>query len=176
MPLHDFTSTTYTSCGLGNRPELEHPIEIKDQHQLSVEPMHTGADMRELAIEIDWSIFSACSSRFQHLSDLIDQQSVGFAIELYPERQLPVAGFFALHIEPFPHVNDRQNASAYIKKTRNLRGRQRHLRETIGNEYILHARNRNAEKLAANDGGNVFGHAVRMSHLVTSWRGWRFLA
>src|SRR6516165_676503 len=77
MPLHDFTLTTYTSCGLGGRPEVQYPIEIKDQHQLSVEPMHARADMRELAIEIDRRIFTARSSHFQHLADLIDQQSVG---------------------------------------------------------------------------------------------------
>jgi hypothetical protein len=176
MPLHKFTLTTHTSCGLGGRPELEYPIKIKDQHQLSVEPMHTRADMREPAIEINGRIFTARSSHSQHLADLLDQQSVGFTMELDPERQLSVAGLFAFQVEPFPHINDRQDASSYIEKTRNLRWRQWYLRETIGSEHVLHARNRNTEKLAADDGGHVFGHVVLKGHGVTRLRGWRFAA
>ena len=102
MPLREFTLTTHTSCGLGGRPELEYPIEIKDQQQLSVEPMHARAGMRELLIEINGRIFTARSSHFQHLADLVDQQSVGFTMQLDPERQLSVAGLFAFQVEPFP--------------------------------------------------------------------------
>ena len=60
-------------------------------------------------------------------------------------------------IEPRPHFDRRHDAAAQIEDARNLRRRQRHLRQTVWHEHVLNARNRQAEELLADHHRDVFG-------------------
>ena len=60
-------------------------------------------------------------------------------------------------IEPRAHVDRGHDAAAQIEDAGDLRRRQRHPRQAIRHEHILHAEDRQAEHLIADRHRDVFG-------------------
>src|SRR5205085_4804440 len=67
------------SCreGLGRR--TEHPLDVQDDHELRVEPVHADRYARELGIEIDRIGLASGVGELDHLADRIDEEAVGFS-------------------------------------------------------------------------------------------------
>src|SRR6185437_1888871 len=63
------------------RRDLQNSIDIEDDHQLSIQPMHACRHLRHPRIEIDRIDLSAFIRELHDLADRIDQKSVGLAAQ-----------------------------------------------------------------------------------------------
>src|SRR5881392_5166 len=70
--------------------DFKHAIDVEDDHELTLKAMHAAGELGQAGIEIDRIVFSAITGKPQHLTDLINQESVGFAaqVDAYGHRRL----------------------------------------------------------------------------------------
>src|SRR5581483_6205961 len=82
------------SCRLCIRRELEHAIDSEDDHELAIETVNATGQLGHARIEIDGVLFLAVLGQAQHLTDLVDQESVGFTaqVDAHRHRRLAVLG------------------------------------------------------------------------------------
>ena len=97
------------------------------------------------------------SGSLQHLADLVDQEAIGFAAQVDADRHRRLAVVVLGQAEPGAHVDHGDDAAAQIEHAGDLARRQRHPRQPFRHEHVLHPRDRQAEQLAADHGGDVFG-------------------
>src|SRR5882672_10047588 len=65
------------SCRLGPGTDLEHTVDIENDEQAPIEPIHARRDTSEPAVEIDRVVLAASRMKLEHLADRIDQQAIG---------------------------------------------------------------------------------------------------
>src|SRR5271154_20115 len=70
------------SCRLQFGGDFEHAIDVEHDHELTVEAMDAAGELGHARIEIDRIFLAAVIGQPQHLADLVDQQTVGFAAQI----------------------------------------------------------------------------------------------
>src|SRR3954451_5827445 len=102
------------------RYDFEDPIDIEDDHELTIEPMHAAGQLRQTRIEIDGIFLAAIVGKPQHLADLVDQQPIGFAAQVDAEGHRRLAVLILRQPEPRPHVHHGHDASTQVKHAGDL--------------------------------------------------------
>src|SRR5882724_7536473 len=145
------------SCRHHVRHDFENAIDIEHDHELAVEAMHAAGELGHAGIEVDGIFLAAVIGELEHFADLIDQEAVGFAaqIDAYRHRRPAVVVF--RQAETGAHVDHRDDAAAQIEHAGDLARRQRHPGQPLRHEHVLHPRDRQAEQLASDQGGDIFG-------------------
>src|SRR5205085_7815660 len=64
------------------RCDLQHAIDIEDDHELAVEPVDTAGEFCHAGIEVDGVFFAAGIGEPENLPDGVDQEPVGFATQV----------------------------------------------------------------------------------------------
>src|ERR1700733_369058 len=62
--------------------EFEHAIDVEDDHELSVEAMDPAGELRDAGVEIDGVFLAAFVGQLQDLTDVVDQEAVGFPAQV----------------------------------------------------------------------------------------------
>src|SRR5438876_675480 len=70
------------SCGQGTVPDVQHAVDVEHHHELSLEPIDPGGDPRQARIEIGGLCLACAVAKRHHLADGVDQEAIGFALEL----------------------------------------------------------------------------------------------
>src|SRR5262245_22159357 len=73
-------------CRLCIRRKFQHAIDIEYDHQLAVEPVDAAGELGHARVEIDGVLFAALVGQAQDLSDLVDQQTIGFTAQVDANR------------------------------------------------------------------------------------------
>src|ERR1700694_4968133 len=136
--------------------DFEDAIDIEDDHELAVEAMHAAGEFGHAGIEIDGIFLAAVIGEFEDLADLVDQEAIGFAAQVDADRHRRLAVVVLGQPEPGPHVHHRDDAAAQIEHAGDLGWRQRHPRQSLRHEHLLHPRDRQHEQMPADHGGDVF--------------------
>ncbi len=98
------------------------------------------------------------SASLQDLADLVDQEAIGFAAQVDADRHRRLAVVVFGQAEAGAHVDHGDDAAAQVEHAGDLGWRQRHPGQPLRHEHVLHPRDRQAEQLAADHRGDVFGH------------------
>src|SRR6185312_6753286 len=75
LPDDDSLPPLISGCKLLRR-DFQNALDIENDHQLSIQPMHAGRHLRHPRIEIDWIDLAAVIRKLHDLADRIDQKSV----------------------------------------------------------------------------------------------------
>src|SRR5580765_6881238 len=62
--------------------QLEHTIDIEDDHELSVEPVDAAGELGHAGVEVDGVFLAAGFGEPENLPDGVDQEPVGFAAQV----------------------------------------------------------------------------------------------
>src|SRR5579864_414208 len=140
------TSATRSSVSSGHhfRGKFEYPIDIQDNHQLAVEPVHAAGKLGHAGIEVDRVFFAAVVGKLQHFTDLVDQEAIGFAAQVDADRHRRLAVLVLRHPETGTHVDHGDDAAAQIENAGDLARGQRHAGHALRHEHVLHPRDRQA--------------------------------
>src|SRR6185312_3322856 len=76
-----FRTPSTKSGGSFPRLNLQHAVDIENDHQVVFEAVHAGGDAAPARIEIDGHGFLLRGGEFHHFADLVDQEPIGFAAE-----------------------------------------------------------------------------------------------
>ena len=71
--------------------DFENAIDVENDHELAVETVNTAGELGHAGIEIDGVFLAAVIGEPQHLADLVDQQTVGFAAQIDADRHRRLA-------------------------------------------------------------------------------------
>ena len=139
------------------RRDFQHAIDVEHDHQLSFEPMNAARHSRQRGSRLTGFASRLSIGKLDHFADRVDQQAVGFAAH---DRCRPPS---AAGRRRFGKPSRARMSIAVTMRPRRLRTPaislrgQRHAGQPIGHEHVLHARDRQAEQLAADHRGDVFG-------------------
>src|SRR5689334_18116119 len=64
------------------RCDLQHAIDIEDDHELAVEPVDAAGELGHAGVEVDGVFLAAGLGQAQHLADGVDQEAIGFAAQV----------------------------------------------------------------------------------------------
>src|SRR5689334_1588465 len=109
--------------------------------------------------------------QLQHLADAVDEQSVGLAARFDADCHRLLAIVAAAESETASHVYQCHDAAAQVENACYLRRRERHRGDAFRRKDVLHPQYRQAEQLAADQGGHILvetmvgflAHAVSLS-------------
>src|SRR6266852_6461119 len=104
FPLQRMLCLLLISCRQHVRHDFEDAIDIEDDHQLAVEAMHAAGELGHAGIEVDGVVLAAVVSELEHLADLIDQQTIGFAAQIDAHRHRRLAVVVLRQAETGAHV------------------------------------------------------------------------
>src|SRR5215203_6181599 len=90
---------TVASCGNGTVPDVQHAVDVEHDHELAFEPVDAGGDPRQPRIEIGGLGLAGAVAKRHHLADRVDQEAIGFALELNADRHHRRAGRASAEIE-----------------------------------------------------------------------------
>src|SRR6266704_5809239 len=74
------------SCRLGMSTDIEHPVHVEHDQEIAVEAMHARRDPREPRVKVHGIALEASHLQPDHFPDRIDQQAIGLALALDPDR------------------------------------------------------------------------------------------
>src|SRR4051812_41465917 len=114
------------SSRLGAPADLEHTIDIEDDKQAALEPVHPRRNAGELGIEVDWIVLSAVGRKLHDLADRVYQQTIGFASVLDADRHAGTAVFERRQAETSAHVDGGDDATAQVEQASDLGTGERH--------------------------------------------------
>src|SRR5580765_8622337 len=71
--------------------QLEHTIDVEDDHELAVEPVDAAGELGHAGVEVDGVFLAAGLGQAQHLADAVDEQAIGFAAQVDADRHRRLA-------------------------------------------------------------------------------------
>src|SRR5665647_1718004 len=143
--------------------DVENTIDIDHYQQLSFQPVYAGRHAGQPRVEIDRVRFAGAVVKLEDFANAVDQQAVGFSARFHADRHGRTVVNALFEPKPAAHVDQRDDAAAHIQHPGDFRRRQRHPGQPFRREHVLHAKNRQAEQLTANHGGDVFLQIVVVS-------------
>ena len=130
--------------------------------------MNARRHARKPRLEIDRIGLTAARRQAEHLSDRIDQQAVGFALVFDPDRHSLADLCGQRQSKSTAQVDRSHDATPQIEHAGDLGCGQRHAREPVEHENVLHPRDREAEQLAGDRRSDVFGYGFEHVGQTTS--------
>ena len=79
------TNCSYIAA-LSANADIENSVDVEKDQEAPLEAVHAGRDACKLRIEVHRIVLATIGRKLQHLADRIDQQPVGFAFALDPDR------------------------------------------------------------------------------------------
>src|SRR5262245_41462859 len=92
-------------CSGGTAADVEHTVNVENDQKLAFEPVHARSHAAEARIEIGRLRLAFARGKLHHFADRIDQQPVGFALELDADRHDRTARRAGSEVEPGAHLD-----------------------------------------------------------------------
>src|SRR5581483_3739272 len=108
--------------------EIEHLLHIEHHHEIALESVHAGTDMRPAPIEIDGICLIGGSFQMQHIAGTVGNETVKLAPLLHADRDRRRAVLAWREAEPPAEIDRRDDAAAQVEEPGDLRRRERNLR------------------------------------------------
>src|SRR5215467_8810926 len=129
LPLTVRFSLPVCSRRFGVSTDIEYPVHIEHDQEIAIEAMHARRYPRQPGVEIDGIALAARGRQPHHLADRVDQEAVGLALALDPDRHARLALLRRRQAEAQAHVDRRDDAAAQIEHAGELGRGERHARE-----------------------------------------------
>src|SRR5204862_7664558 len=102
--------------------DLQHAIDIEDDHELAVEPVDAACELCHAGIEVDGIFLAAGFGESENLPDGVDQQAIGFATQVDADGHRRLAVIVFGQAQPRAHVDHGDDAAAQIEHACDLAG------------------------------------------------------
>src|SRR5579885_541202 len=152
------------SGGSFARLDLQHAVDIKNNHQVFFEPVDAGGDAAPARVEVHRNGLQLRRGKLHHFAHLVDQEPVGFPAELDSDRHLVRDVVFRGEVEASAHVDHGHDAAAQIENPRDLVAGHRYARHAVGREHVMHSVDRKPEQLIADRHRHEFDFACLFHH------------
>src|SRR5450756_159698 len=131
-------ATRSLSSKQGFRHDFEDAIDVEDHHELAVEAVYAAGELGHAGIEVDGVFLPAVVGKLEHFADLVDQKAIGFAAQVDADRHRRLAVVVLGQPETGAHVDHGDDAAAQIEHAGDFARRQRHPRQPLRHEHVLH--------------------------------------